>query len=199
MSNETTNTDGIKKVFNAITVDEIKENKFNADMMQAQLRQVVTTVYPAKRVSNSKSGNVFGIEAFGLEDGQSHDATRMHWMDIPKTVKDVTTGADRAITPADVEAMLAKYPSIRIRREIANNVKLVLTEEQTNALTNDAFDYSLEDAEAKHEIIVDGESLNPKQYSQLFLSLEGEEDDDFRVTESVQAVQATIAVDALEA
>lgn len=179
---------GIVREFGKITVDSVEEHKFKADMDSAQIRQIVTTTYPSGRIANSKSDSLFDVDDFDMEEGASFSSTRVAWLNVPK-----------GTTVAEVKAKLRAMPDARIRREIANDVELVLTEEQLNAVSNEEIDYSLEKAEESHRICdKDGDAIEPAQYSQNFFSIKGEVDGDYR-TETGSTATQKVEDDALEA
>jgi len=189
MSNENTNNSGIKVEFGKITVDHVEPNPYKDAMDQAQIRQTVTKTYPSGRVSSSKSDSLFDADDFDLEEGASYTSTRVTWLNVPK-----------GTTVADVKAKLRALPDARIRKELANDVMLVLTEEQENAIKNDEINFTFEKAQEKLRICdKDGVAIEPAQYSQNFFSAKGEVDGDYRTMVSEKEAVQSIANDALEA
>lgn len=114
---------GVKTKFGKITVDKVEENSYKAGIYQAQLRQVVTTVYPGKRVGNSESDSLFELDSFDIPEGKEYTSERICWIDVPK-----------GTTKTKVETLLKSLPKARIWRKISNDVMDVLTEEQKSAI-----------------------------------------------------------------
>lgn len=187
MANEAKNS-GIKIEFGKITIDHVEDHPYKSGMAQAQIRQAVTKTYPSARVANSKSDSLFASDDFDLEEGASYTSTRVTWLNVPE-------GTEKS----QVKAKLAENKNARIRREIANDVKRVLTEEQVSAIENDEIDYSLEDAQEKFMIRdSDGDPVTPTQYAQNFFSITGEADTDYRTMVSESEAVAKTAEEALE-
>lgn len=189
MENSTNNNTGIKVQFGPLKVRKVEEDKYKKGMFQAELEQVVTTIYPSAKVKSSKSDNIFSMEDFGIEDGKAFTSTRVTWMKVPagSTVESVT-------------AKLAEFPNAKIRREIANDVELVMTEEQLNSLYSDEFpDYTLEFARDKFLVRgKDGEALPVVQYSQNFFSADGKADVDLRTDVSEAEAISKLAEEAIK-
>ena len=150
-----TTVNGITKQFNAITVDGIVDSLKGPEFKQAQIRQVITSTYPGKKVENSMSDSLFDIEAFNIE-GTEYKSTRMAWVLVPTN-----------ITKEQVEAMLASKPKARICKKYSNKLADVLTDEQKYALNNGIV--TKEQLVDKH-VIKDsqGNIVQPVQYSTGF-------------------------------
>jgi hypothetical protein len=150
-----TTINGISKQFNLITVDGIVDSLKGPEFKQAQIRQVVTTTYPGKKVENSMSDSLFDIDAFDIE-GTEYESTRMAWVLVPNNV-----------TKEQVEAMLATKPNARICKKYSNKLVDVLTDEQKYALS--AGLVTTEQLQNKH-VIKDkaGNVIQPVQYSTGF-------------------------------
>ena len=183
------NTNGITKTFNPIVVRKVEEHKYKKGIMQAEIAQIITTTYPSARIANSKAGNIFDISEFdGLEEGKSYESTRVTWIDVPQgsTVESIT-------------ARLAQFPKAKIRKELANKVELVLTEEQLNAANDPNLpDYTLESAKGRF-LVKDsnGIPLPVEMYAQNFFSPEGAEDLDMRSVVTADDAVSSIVEQAL--
>lgn len=175
----------IKKAFNPITVDEVKASQYKDHLLQAQVRQTVTTTYPSKRVGNSLSDSLFSTENFGIADGQSFNSTRVTWVDVPLNT-----------TKAQVEELLAQKPNARIQRIISNDVMDVLTDEQKSAIERGVRTV----AEYKESLRVkDGNGVDlpgTPQYRQYFFKTTAVEDIDLRVAVPANSVQANANIEA---
>jgi len=150
-----TTVNGISKQFNPITVDGIVDSLKGPEFKQAQIRQVVASIYPGKKVENSMSDSLFDVEAFNIE-GTEYKSTRMAWVLVPSNV-----------TKEQVEAMLATKPNARICKKYSNKLVDVLTDEQKYALS--AGIVTKEQLQDKH-VIKDsqGNVVQPVQYSTGF-------------------------------
>jgi hypothetical protein len=150
-----TTVNGISKQFNPITVDGIVDSLKGPEFKQAQIRQVVASIYPGKKVENSMSDSLFDVEAFNIE-GTEYKSTRMAWVLVPSNV-----------TKEQVEAMLATKPNARICKKYSNKLVDVLTDEQKYALS--AGIVTKEQLQEKH-VIKDsqGNVVQPVQYSTGF-------------------------------
>lgn len=170
----------IKKEYGEITVDSVGPNQYKNHVDQAQIRQVVKTTYPGKRVGNSNSDVLFSSEEYNLPDGQVYESVRVTWIDIPK-------GA----TKEQVIAKLATLGDACIRRIISNNVMDVLTEEQKNAIVRGL--RTIEDFKESF-MVKDGNGNTLEgtpQYRQNFFSATGEDDTDLRTAVPTTATTST--------
>jgi hypothetical protein len=165
---------GIKTSFGKITVDKVEENSYKKGLYQAQLRQVVTTTYPSKRVGNSESDSLFEIDAFDLGEGKEYTSERLCWLDVPN-----------GTSKKKVEELLKANPKAKIWRKISYDVTDVLTEEQIGAMeagitTREALEESKVVKDADGDVVDDG---NGPQYRQYFFSKDGMRADiDYRGT-----------------
>ena len=161
---------GIRKEYGAVTVDSVNPDKFKPNIASAQIRQVVTKIYPAATVGNSLSDNLFGTEQFDLGDGQSFEQTRVTWIPVP-------LGA----TKEQVQAMLDKCPDARIYQILSGEA--ILTEQQKAAIeagltSLEVFENSQMVKDSDGNAILDhNEEL---QYSAKFFAKAGKEDIDLR-------------------
>lgn len=176
---------GITRTYGAITVDHVAASQFKAHVDQAQIRQVVKTTYPSKKVGNSLADSLFSIDAYNLPEGQSFDSTRVTWIDVPK-----------GTTKEQVEQLLAgltaagKKPTIA--RIISNNVEDVLTAEQKVGIAQGLRTL----ADYKESLRVKDANGNDlegaPQYRQYFFKKEATEDMDLRVAAPVAAPAANV-------
>lgn len=112
----------------AILVDKIYKGDFQKPgTLTVQLKQTIDTeaVYPAKSVTSSLQDNVFGLEAFGFEEGQKFNSseTRTAWLDVPEALA----------TEAAVKEQLAKFPNSRLYRILSNHP--ILSDNQVYGIT----------------------------------------------------------------
>lgn len=110
---------GIQYHFGKIVVDNVGPS-LNEKKYQAQLRQVVTSVYPGVRPGTSLSDPLFPAEAFGAET-QEFTEDRVTWVPVPI-----------GTTKEQVEKQLEGLPNARLIRILSLNP--ILTEEQKNAM-----------------------------------------------------------------
>lgn len=173
----------ITKTYGPITVDLVQDHNYKTALGSAQLRQVVTTTYPALRVGNSKTSNLFDLSQFELPQGQSYESTRITWINVPK-----------GTTVEQVEAALAAKPNSRIYKSISFNVEDVMTEEQKTAVRVGL--RSIEEFEEQLRVQRTDENGNtvdidgPAQYSQNFFADSAVADEDFR-GEGLPAIEST--------
>ena len=116
-------------------------------MWQAQLRQEVTTVYPAARAHNSLSDGLFEAADFG--EGQSYVEKRVTW--VP---------AKAGSSIEDVQAILRNYPDAVLHKTLS--MEPILSDEQKNAMETGLSDQTIEDYLEK--FVKDGEG-NPVHYA----------------------------------
>lgn len=188
----TTTNNGITKTFSTISVDGINQSPYNPNKFSAQVRQQVTTTYPAMRVGNSKTGGLFDLSEFNIPDGQSYTSTRVAWIPVPagKTVEEVV-------------AQLATRPDARIYREISFNLADVLTDEQIGAVNAGLTTMSvLEEKLRVRKVDTDGtisEIDGPRQYSQNFFNPTATADIDHRPVAQRTIISEQPNTDALTA
>jgi len=115
------NENNVSIAYGPITVDHVKPSDYNAEKIQAQIRQVLTRTYKQKG-SDSLSESLFDDKEFG--DGASFTETRVTWISVP---------AEKA-SQEEVEAQLAKFPKARIMRFLG--LKPILSEEQLTSMEN---------------------------------------------------------------
>ena len=110
---------GIKKTFNSITLDMLREpmgERAKQTKQTAQLRQVVTTTYPA-----TSFGNEFQDALGSAPEGQSFDENRIAFVDVPKNV-----------TEEQVQAMIDELEDAVIYKILTSDYSEVLTSNQLN-------------------------------------------------------------------
>lgn len=178
-------TQEITHVFNKITVDKVEDHKYKKDLMQAQLRQVVSVTYPSTRVGNSLSDNLFDVEDFNLTAGKTYESNRIAWVNVPK-----------GSTMESVVAQLAKLPNARLQRILASEP--ILSEEQKQGIKA-----GLTTVEVIGESqMVRDEENNPilhaglPQYKVNVFCTTGENDIDYRsASTDVATVKTNVAVE----
>jgi len=126
-----------------ITVDNVGPHQWKKNFDQAQIRQVVITHYPSARPNSSLVSNLFELEAFGIESAADHENVRVNWVTVPQ-----------GMSQQDVEEQLAKFKDATIYRIMADDVELVLSEEQLFAADSDEYPYTLDDARC-NSIVMD--------------------------------------------
>ena len=159
---------GIKKVYAKITVDKVEQDQYKADLFSAQIRQIVTKVYPSASISNNMQDSLFSADKFDLE-GSEFNETRVCWIKVPK-----------GSTVETVQAELDTIPTARIYKVLAHEP--ILTDGQEYALEQGLNDLAtFENA----QLVRDNDS-NPilddgaMQYSVKYFSKDGKEDEDRR-------------------
>lgn len=111
---------GIRKSESPITIDEIRPHLSNSNKKVAQVRQVVTSEYPAARGGNSLQVGIFAPEEFG-GGGQTYQENRVAWLDIPASA-----------TMQQVQDRLNALPNARLYRILS--LHPILTDEQKRAM-----------------------------------------------------------------
>lgn len=155
---------GKKVVFGKISVDSVAPG-LNTIKDQAQLRQIVETIYPEVR-----GNDLFSSDDFGGE-GSKYESTRVMWIDVP---------AGTALE--EVQARLDKFPNARIQRTLG--LKVHLTDAQIQARI--AGINTKTDAEYAASQMVKDEQGQPvlyhgkPMYRVYSLSLNGDADIDLR-------------------
>ncbi len=163
----TENKSGIVKAFGPITIDNVGPS-LNPKKWQAQVRQIVTSKYPAARGNNSLSDGLFPASTFGV--GQEYEEVRVTWIPVPVNTK-----------MNAVKAQLAKFPEARLVKTLS--LRPILSEEQIRAMETGLSDKTEEDYAEK--FVVDGDG-NPtlyhghKQYRNISFSQTAKEDVDLR-------------------
>ena len=171
---------GIKKVYAKITVDKVEQDQFKADLFSAQIRQIVTKVYPSASISNNMSDSLFGADKFDLK-GSEYSETRVCWISVP-----------HGSTAEQVQAQLDSCPNARIYKVLSHEP--ILTDGQEYALEQGLTDLA---AFENKQLVRDNDG-NPildegaMQYSAKFFSVEGKEDEDRRTPVS-ETSKATIS------
>lgn len=164
---KTQDKSGIVRSFGAITVDNVGPS-LNSKKWQAQVRQIVTSQYPAARGNNSLSDTLFPAQSFGV--GQEYEEIRVTWIPVPLNTK-----------LAAVKTQLAKFPEARLVKTLSLNP--ILSEEQIRAMETGVSTKTEEDYAEKFVIDAEG---NPtlyhghKQYRHISFSQVPKEDVDLR-------------------
>lgn len=171
----------ITKTFAPVTVDSVgphtqNQNKIKAGILNAQIRQVVTTTYPSIQIKN---GGLFDVDEYGVA-GQTFDSTRVTWMDVP-----AGTSAER------LQELLAVKPNARIAAIYSNKLEDVMTDGQKYAVKNG--DQTLEFFENKLRIRgANGDDLpGVAQYRNYEFDVKGREDVDLRTVKNSNAATET--------
>src|SRR5437899_566280 len=199
---------GVKTIFNAITVDNIKPS-INGKTDQAQLSQVITKEYPSTKGFNSLADGLFAVEDLG--SGASFNETRVAWVTVP-------TGIDEASVLAQIQSM----PDAVLYKILSNNP--ILTEEQNkvtaDGFTSEAFNITFQEengldvtgrwndqcAEAFRQNVADRqvvknsegtviEENGKKVYRRIEFSKDGKSDVDYRVEvkQNIPSIDLTAA------
>ena len=164
----------IQQVFGPVTVDKVEANQYKTDRHQAQLRQVVKSIYPGGRASNSHSDSLFAAEDFNFESSE-YESNRVTWIDVPM-----------GTTVEQVQAKLAENPNCKIQRFLSLNP--ILTEEQKNAIQTGLTDLTVDDF-AERQVVINPDTNAPalykgrKQYSAKFFVTTAKADVDTRAEE----------------
>lgn len=107
------------KKYAPISVDEIKES-LKGDREQAQIRQIVTSVFPSGKVGTSLSDSLFDQDEFSFDEVE-YDENRVTWIDVP-------TGTSKE----EAEERIKKFPEACIYKVLSS--KVILTTEQESAI-----------------------------------------------------------------
>lgn len=182
MKTEEKNNNGIKIVVNKypIEVSEVKVSDFQkAGTMTAILKQTIETIstYPTKSVSNDKQDNIFSIEDFNFDEGESFTSTRTNvaFLDVPE-----------GNTVESVKLKLGNFPNACIYRELANEP--ILTSGQKYAIkqglkTMDDFANAQAIRDSNGVLILD---KNGKiQYKAVYFSAQEKDDVDRRTSDDI--------------
>lgn len=173
---------GIKKVYAKITVDKVEQDQYKTDLYSAQIRQIVTKVYPSASISNNMSDSLFSVDSFELE-GSEFTETRVTWIPVP-----------HGTTAEQVQAKLDACPNAKIYKILSHEP--ILTDGQEYALEKGLTDLAtFENAQLVRDndgnpILDDG----AMQYSAKFFSVEGKDDEDRRNSISVTS-KSTVGED----
>jgi len=161
---------GIKKVYAKITVDKVEQDQYKADLFSAQIRQIVTKVYPSASISNNMQDSLFSADKFDLE-GSEFNETRVCWISVPK-----------GTTAEQVQAQLDSCPNAKIYKVLAHEP--ILSDGQEYALEKGLTDL----ATFENAQLVKDNDGNPildegaMQYSAKYFSKEGKDDEDRRTS-----------------
>ena len=163
----------IKKTFSSVTVDSVgghtqNEKKAAAGILNVQLRQQVTTTYPAMNIK----GGLFDINEFNVS-GQTYTSNRVTWVDAPA-----------GTTIEKITELLAAKPNARIVAVFSNNVNDVLNEAQKAAIvsglqTPEFFEDKLRVRGVNGEDLPEGPN-GERQYRNYSFQPEGGNDVDLR-------------------
>lgn len=174
----------ITKAFAPITVDSIGEHtqnqaKIKAGILNAQIRQIVTTTYPSVQI---KSGGLFDVSDYGVA-GKSFPSTRVTWMDVPA-----------GTTQEQLAALLTAKPNARIAARYSNVLTDVMTDGQKYAVKNG--DQTIEFFEDKLRVRgANGEELpGVPQYRNYEFDAAGRKDVDLRTVKNSSSVEETTAM-----
>jgi len=110
---------GLKQSFGPITVDKVGPS-LNPKKHQAQVRQVVTTIYPGVRSGNSLQDGLFSDAEFNAES-QSFEENRVAFLPIP-----IGTTVEQVLDK------IKSFPNARLIRILSLNP--ILSEEQKQAM-----------------------------------------------------------------
>jgi hypothetical protein len=157
----------VSRTFGRITVDSVGPS-LNPKKHQAQVRQIVTSLYPGARGANSLSDALFADKQFGV--GEAFEEVRVTWIPVPigTTVK-------------QVEAQLAKHPNAVLQRTLSLNP--ILSEEQEQAMASGLSTKTLDDYREKHIVDAQGNPVlykGRKQYRNISFRITAVEDVDLR-------------------
>ena len=183
----------MEKVFQSISIDHVQPDTYKPELQSAQIRQSVTTKYPAVALK-AAALDLFGADAFNLSS-KEYTSTRIAWLQVPLDV-----------TQEQLEEKLRAYPNAGIKRFLSNDVIDVLSEGQRKMVDNniliDGVD-PLEFFENKLRVrATNGDELEGvRQYANNVFELIRSEDFDNRTnkgnTTDVQAIDAFAAQEQL--
>lgn len=167
----------IQATYGPIRVTDVREHKWREDVAQAEIRQTVTRHYPSARAGNSITDALFSIGEYDFSSSD-FDQERVAWINIPL-----------GKTKQDVEKQLEKFDEATIYRVLADNIEQVLTKEQLFAIDSPEFDYTLEQAQNAHIIMLVNDNGDPSPITSEGEVLENavELNEDGRVTKILNA------------
>lgn len=116
-------TSTLQIIREALTVDHVLPSQYKKNRASAQLRQVITKIYPTSKAGNSLSDSLFAANDFGFAD-KRYSSTRMAWIDVPA-----------GTTKEEVEALLSdptRCPNPGIQQIMSDAP--ILTDEQRQAI-----------------------------------------------------------------
>lgn len=140
----------LQKTYGRITVDSVGPS-LNTKKAQAQVRQIVTTLYPGARAASSLSDGLFKDADFGV--GESYEEARVTWIPVPL-----------GTTKKQVEAQLAKHPNARLVKTLS--FYPVLSDEQKRAIDTGLSTKTM--AEYEEEVVLDSEGTPVKYKGRTF-------------------------------
>lgn len=112
-----------------VTVDKV-EPSLKAGLAQAQVRQVLSKVYPKAKVSNNLKDQFFSNEELAIADGKAYSEERVAWIEVPEK-----------FTKEQTEAHLNKnFPEMTLYKVLSSTPILSDDQEQVlkNGLSGDA-------------------------------------------------------------
>ena len=131
----------IQVTYGPLEVADVREHSFRKDVAQAELRQTVTKHFPSARANNSITDALYGMDEYNFES-KDYENVRIAWINIPL-----------GKTKQDVEKQLEKFTEATIYRIIANDCRMVLSQEQLHAIQSPEFEYTLPQAEKTHIVM----------------------------------------------
>ena len=178
-------SNSIKTTFSAVTCEIIRDGFSKSN--SAQLRQKVTSTYPAAKGNTSHSDGLYSDSEFGA-NGNVYTSSRVAFLKVPK-----------GLTVPQVQAELDKHVDARLYRIMSLDFKKIMTTEQKIAIENGISSLSYNDYEEKLR------ARNPQSnedipfndvvfYRGVFFSKTAKEDVDTRASEYAAVNQETFNV-----
>ncbi len=150
------------------TPEDSAKNGVITTRHRVQIRQTISTTYPAAR-----GNELFKVEEFGLGNGQSYNEQRVTWLNVPKTA-----------TIVDIQKRLDEMDSPKLVRTLS--LSPVLSEDQVRTIENGVNPKSYEDYLKDSILDRDGKEVlfrGQKQYRKITFSKSWAEDEDNRAFE----------------
>jgi hypothetical protein len=125
-----------------ITVDNV-EPSFKAGLGQAQVRQIISKVYPKAKVGNSLKDAFFTNSELGIDNGASYDEVRVAWVEVPGTM-----------TKEEAQDYFnANFPDMTLYKILSNSP--ILSDDQIQVLNNGLRGEALISFNTKYELPTD--------------------------------------------
>ena len=176
----------IVKSFSSVSVDSVaphtvNEKKAKLNILNAQLRQTVKTIYPKVQIKN---GGIFDATEFEGIEGQEYTSERVTWIDVPANT-----------TAEGLQERMNNFPEARIWAIYSNQVEDVLNAGQKQAIQSGQ--QTLDFFENKLRIRGEGgvELDGPRQYRNYEFSSTPKEDVDLRTVKNSNSTMKLEEVD----
>lgn len=122
-----------------VSVDKV-EKSIKEGLGQAQVRQIISKIYPKAKVSNNLKGQFFSNEELNIADGKEFSEERVAWIEVPL-----------AFTKEQTQAHLDKnFPEMTLYKVLSDSP--ILSDDQVQVAKNGLQGEALESFNAKYQI-----------------------------------------------